>query len=246
MSGDWEFYLARVNDAVSSIFVDLSARAGAPEPSRPHLVWIWVELRSPREDGLSSSEEATQLGEIEDAITPAVERSLKARFVGRITGTGRREFYFYAAHCDGLQAVVDSTMGGFPHYSVELGAQPDPGWSQYLGLLYPRELDLQCIKNRHVVDALRAHGDALTAARPVTHWIYFRTQADRSGVVPKLRALRFNPQESGAEGDRPYGLRIERVDHVDEEAIDSVVVEIYEAIEGANAQYDGWECPITT
>ena len=30
MSNDWDFYFARVNDAVSSIFVDLGVRADAP------------------------------------------------------------------------------------------------------------------------------------------------------------------------------------------------------------------------
>src|SRR5689334_12565408 len=165
MSGQWDFYFARVNDALSSIFVDLAARADAPDRSRPHLVWIWIDLQAPRADGLSSSEEAPRLGEIEDARTPTIERALTARSVGRITGSGRREFYFYATTSDGLESTVAGTMSAFPEYPVDIGTQPDPEWSQYLDLLYPGALDLQRIKNRHVLDALRKHGDPLTAAR---------------------------------------------------------------------------------
>ena len=42
MSDDWDFYFARVNDAVSSIFVDLGIRADVPLEKRPWLLWVFV------------------------------------------------------------------------------------------------------------------------------------------------------------------------------------------------------------
>ena len=48
MSDQWDFYFARINDAVSSIFVDLGLRADVPVEKRPWLLWVWLELRAPQ------------------------------------------------------------------------------------------------------------------------------------------------------------------------------------------------------
>ena len=44
LSDEWDFYFARVNDAVSSIFVDLGIRDDVPIETRPWLLWVWVQL----------------------------------------------------------------------------------------------------------------------------------------------------------------------------------------------------------
>ena len=41
MSDQWDFYFARVNDAESSLFVDLGIRKDVPVASRPWLLWVW-------------------------------------------------------------------------------------------------------------------------------------------------------------------------------------------------------------
>ena len=61
MSDEWDFYFARANDAVSSIFVDLGIRADVPIESRPWLLWVWVVLQAPKADGLATNEEGRVL-----------------------------------------------------------------------------------------------------------------------------------------------------------------------------------------
>src|SRR5262245_35159471 len=95
MSDSWDFYFANVNDVIASLFVDLGIRDSVPDSDRPWLLWTWVYFRQPRDDGLSSSEEAPVLNEIEDALTKKVQETTEAELVGRITTAGRREFYFY-------------------------------------------------------------------------------------------------------------------------------------------------------
>lgn len=98
MAGDWDFCFCQVNDSLASIFQDLEAPTSAPDSSRPWLLWVFVQMRSPRGGGLSKSEAAPTLNEIENCITAALRASCDARPVGRIwssarsswTGFGRR------------------------------------------------------------------------------------------------------------------------------------------------------------
>ena len=71
MSDEWDFYFANVNDVVASLFVDLGIRDSIPDAERPWFLWSWVYFRHSRDDGLSSSEEAPILHQIEDALTKA-------------------------------------------------------------------------------------------------------------------------------------------------------------------------------
>ncbi len=97
MSQQWDYYFARINDAVSSVFVDLGLRPDAPLEKRPWLLWVWVQLKTPKADGLSSAQEAPQLHALGEAFDSTISATCGAQLIGRVTGNGRREFYFYAA-----------------------------------------------------------------------------------------------------------------------------------------------------
>jgi hypothetical protein len=247
MSENWDFYFCRVNDALSSIFVDLGIRAAAPDPVRPHLLWLWVPMLSPREDGLSSDVEAPMLHAIEDAIGPALARRNDAILVGRITGAKRREFYFYARDARGFAETVREVFASFPNYAPESGEQLDMQWNQYLGLLFPSARQLEHIKNRQVIAALAKANDSLHTVRPIAHWVYFKHASDRDEVARTLVANGFRaslasdpPQPTSF----PAGLRLERDDRAEQDAVDSSVFAILDAIDGLDATYDGWESPV--
>lgn len=247
MSDKWDFYFCRVNDVLSSLFVDLGARNTAPDPDRPHLLWVWVPFRQPREDGLSSSEEAPTLDMIEDELVGKVSDEAAAVFVGRITGAGRREFYFYAPGPGAYESAVEAVSASYPAYEMDFGDQPDPDWSLFLDVLYPGPRDIQRMRNREVVQALEAEGDSLDVARPVTHWIYFREPAERAVAAERLIRTGFQTEQTEAgqgSSDGKPGLRIERMDRVDSVSIDTTVLQILDALEGLDAEYDGWECPV--
>jgi Family of unknown function (DUF695) len=88
---DWEFYFCNVNGVLSSIMVNLGANRDPRMADKPWLLWVWVHMRFPREDGLSSDTEAPRLYQIEDTLTGSLSES-RAELLGRITGNGRREF----------------------------------------------------------------------------------------------------------------------------------------------------------
>jgi regulator of RNase E activity RraB len=250
MSEEWDFYFATVNENVASLFVDLGIREQAPDPSKPWLLWVWLQFQNPREDGLSSSEESETLDAIEDSLLESVESALGGSLVGRITTEGRREFYFYSPTDAGLDEAVATAMTPFPVYEFECGTHSDPEWEHYVGLLYPSPHDWQCMKNRHVLQELRENGDSLELQRPVFHWAYFPSEESRASFATAVTERGFELDELSeqddpeADPDLPFGISFERVDHVDWDSINQVTIELYDLAEANGGDYDGWETSV--
>ena len=122
---DWDFYFCNVNGVLSSIMVDLEANRRAPLPGKPWLLWVWVHMRFPRDDGLSSDQEAPTLHEIEDFLTGSLSES-DGELLGRITGDHRREFYFYSPSSEGVDSAIREVRQAFPEYVFECGTHHDP------------------------------------------------------------------------------------------------------------------------
>jgi len=248
LSDEWDFYFARVNDAVSSIFVDLGIRADVPVESRPWLLWVWVQLQAPNPDGLSTSDEAPKLNEIGEALDATISATCGAQLVGRITGNSRREFYFYAAEPGELTASVANAMKVFAEYKYETGSTFQPEWEQYL-MLYPSETNLERMQNRRVLEALAEQGDAHEIPRKVDHWLYFGDEASRAACRETLAAIDFAVEDEGmveeGVGDLPYVLVVSRVDAVDTHTINGITLELQRLAGEYCARYDGWECEVT-
>ena len=245
IEGHWESYFTRVNNQLASIFVDLARQANAPDPGRPVLLHLWVNFLNPRQDGLSDSEEAPALFELEDAIDDAVRGRCGAVYVGRITGSGRREFYFYGPNEDEYESAVNAVMSRYPSYEYEWGTHRDPEWKQYLELLYPTSVDFLQIKNRHVIDELMKHGDTLEKTRNVSHWAYFRAPDARSVFADRAEGLGYKVREYEVEeGDQPYAVVLNREDHVDWNSINNITLELFRLAEEFSGWYDGWETSV--
>jgi hypothetical protein len=249
LSDEWDFYFARINDAVSSIFVDLGLRPDAPNEKRPWLLWVWVEMRAPRDDGLSSGEEAPKLYAIEESLNTMIPPVCGAQLVGRITGSNRREFYFYAEEPGELDAAVERTMREFPDYRFQAGSKFEPEWEQYLELLYPSASNLQRMMNRRVLDSLEKHGDVHEIPRKVHHWLEFPTPEARAAARSTLEAIEFavdgeyESEEPGAA--LPHSLVVWRVDSVDMHTINGITLELARLAGEHGGDYDGWESPVT-
>ena len=247
MTDDWASYLCNVNDRRASIFLNLGLGPEAPIASKPWLLWIWVYFNRPRPDGLSDSNEAPTLYLIEDAINLRVGRDCEAIPCGRITTQGRREFYFYAETTKGFEIAVHAALSGFSDYKFDLGEQDDRQWAQYLNVLYPSRRDLERIKNRKLLDVLVKQGDALTIAREVQHWMYFRSEEARAMFRSQAAIAGFRiGYESQTEGDNPFGITVFRTESIEQEVIDATVMELLRLCEQFGGDYDGWETQVTT
>lgn len=128
MVENWDSYFCDVNDVLASIFLDLELRKSAPDRKKPNLLWVWLYMKSPREDGLSSTDEFEMLRVIEDQLTKTMAQKFDAVFCGRITTDGRREYYYYAPHSQQLEHPVEHTLSQFDGYEFDCGWKEAPNW----------------------------------------------------------------------------------------------------------------------
>ncbi len=247
MSDTWEVYFANVNDAIASLVVDLGIRDSVPDPERTWLLWCWVYFQQPDENGLSTSEEAPTLGEIEDSLTNSV-KLIGAELVGRITTAGHHEFYFYGPRPNRFEKAVATAMRVAPGYEFDSGSQKDHEWSHYLNVLYPSPEDRQRIANRQVIESLESHGDSLEHPRLVSHWIYFGSAEDRSRFVTQAvrRGFKITDefQANDSETSQPFSVTLERSDHVDWDTINEVTLDLFRLAQSCGGDYDGWETSV--
>jgi hypothetical protein len=249
LSDDWDFYFARVNGAVSSIFVDLGVRPDVPLEKRPWLLWVFVDLQAPNAEGLSTQEEAPALHSIGDALDAMIAPTCGAQLVGRVTGAGRREFYFYAEEPGPLDEAVGNAMKGFETYVHECGSSLQPDWDQYVNLLYPSASNLQRMFNRRVLESLAERGDSHETPRRVDHWLEFRDEAARAACRDTLLAIEFSVESEftseEADADLPHTLVVSREDSVDSHSINGITLELARLAAEHGGRYEGWESPVT-
>jgi len=241
MTDQWDFYFCTVNDSLASIFLNMGLREQAPLPAKPWLLWVWIYFRSPREDGLSNSDEAPTLHQIENALASALSETCGAILGGRITTEGRREFYFYGETCDGFEITAKNCLAAFPEYRFDLQSEQDPEWKQYFDALYPSPRDMQRMANRDVLDALERNGDVHTIVREVDHTLDFPSETARKRFCNQVLEQGYRlTQESEFEGERGFRMTVSRDHSVDQDTIDEIVLNLMELAEQFGGEYDGW------
>jgi regulator of RNase E activity RraB len=208
---------------------------------------VWVYFRTPRPDGLSDGKEAPILFQIEDVLNPEIIHVCDAIFCGAITTEGRREFYFYGKSREGFDAATVRSLAKFPTYRFDSGEKNDPLWEQYLEVLYPSKEDLQRIANRDLLDQLEKRGDVLSVRREVRHWVYVRSKQSRELFGKAAATCGYGiVSESDGPKDTPLGIVVSRVQSVDQNAADEIVLELLRLAQHFDGEYDGWETPIVT
>jgi hypothetical protein len=248
MSDHWEFYFCKINDRIASVFLDVGLRKNIPDQHKQWFLWVNVRLNDVRDDGMPGPQDSEVLKAIEAALVGSVNAGIGARYVGRISTDGRRSYYFYGESNVGIEDAAARAMTRFPAFVWETGSELDPEWQQYLNGLYPSERDWQRIKNLHVIEQLKRHGDPLSKSRLVSHWLYFPSVAARSAFKTDVIAKGFTvlSDQKSARSDRGevFGIVLERVDFVDWDSINAVTLELMTLAAMRGGEYDGWETPI--
>ena len=239
--------MARMNGEVASVLVDLSLRQDAPDPQLPTIGWAFVDMKSPRPDGLPSAAEKSVLYEIEEAICDGLAEH-QAVLAGVVGSAGRREFYFYLPSADAFAMAVDQAMTAFPAYTYHRGSQPDPSWNHYLEVLYPNPIELEIIKNGQLVALLKSKGDTMEASRVVDHFAYFVSRLGRDQFSKWATREGFAVEDSDKDdfsSSHPYGIQASREDTLMPDSINGLTITLIERAAEFNGIYDGWGCPIT-
>jgi hypothetical protein len=242
MADNWDFFFLLVDDQPASIYVDLGIVTDAPLGRYPHMGYVRVEMRHPRDDGLSSQEEFHDLCRLEDDLTARIAGEGDAIYVGRNTSNGCRDFYFYAADASRFTRAAEAAAARHPSYRCEIGSRPDPAWTVYFDFLSPSDDDRQRMANRGVRDALERHGDLLTEARPIDHRAYFRSRDAAAALFARLERDGFQVQLPKAMDEGEYAVDFVRADSPAD--MDDVAVAVARLVYELGGEYDGWGCPV--
>lgn len=245
---DWAFYFSNVNDKLSSIATDLNLMNNAPVNGQENVVYVSIKMPNPREDGLSSNEDADKLWKIEDEIIKAFKNNNRNyTFAGRLTSNGFRDLYFFGENAILMEKHVSATMTAFPKYEFDFGHKPDKEWSGYFDFLHPLPRQMQIIQNRRVLEQLEKGGDDLTKPREVFHWIYFKTQNELDLFESFTNNLGFKTKNKGKTeqpNEYKFVISISRIDKVGYDEIDEYTLTLWEKSQELNGEYDGWETSI--
>jgi len=249
VSEDWDFYFAQVDGRPASIYLDLGIAVGVPLPGYPDMAYLRVHMHQPRADGLSSQDEFDALIALEDRIVAMLTAGDAARFVGRCTSDGHRDFFFFLRPQVDWQASAATAMEG-SGYAYASGQRPDPQGEVYHGFLYPDDEARERIRNRRVCAALERAGDALSAPRDIRHWAYFPDPAGRDAFLAQAAAMSFRAcaQEAGsaAEEEGEYLALVQRDDIPGYDRIDAICLPLFRAAHDLGGRYDGWESEVVT
>lgn len=247
MTDNWDFYFLQVDDKPASIYLDLGARDFAPNPELPHMAYVRLHMKHPRDDGLSSREEFDALAAVEDALTAALV-DVETDYVGRCTTDSCRDFFFYVARPQAWSSRVATCLRSFADYRYETGTRDEPDWSSYLSYLYPSDADRQTIENRRVCAMLAQNGDRLCAPREIDHWAYFPEAGLLNAYVKEALGLGFKVRSISAPDDRHdhHCARIWRSDTPAFDAIDDITLPLHYLAAKHGGEYDGWESVVVT
>lgn len=151
IASDWDFFVREEALVPRFYMVDLGLRPYAPLTSHENLLIVHIPLRDPDPNGLTRSQEAEVLFVLEDVLSRRLTETLGAIYAGRITGKGKRSFYFYCASATGLPFLLAEILDDFDQYQPEHTLVSDPHWRHYLDHLYPlpsEQLSIQHRRNR--------------------------------------------------------------------------------------------------
>lgn len=241
---DWGVYLCNVDNKVTSIVVDLGLHKIAPIKDKPNVAWVSLKINNPSSDGFPVKEEMFELDEIEHNLANLIPAKHNAIYVGHLNSDGRRDVYFYFGDTTLYDKTISDVMAAYPKYKFQYGSKEDKDWDGYLNFLYPKPEQLQSIQNARVIDNLEKHGDKLTKARAVDHWIYFKSDNDREKFLSKIKGKKFEIVEKSydeSNTDFFYGLHLTRNDKVDQQSVDEYTVFLWKVAHECNGDYDGWE-----
>ena len=243
---DWAFYFSNVDDKYSSISTDLGLVKIAPIQTQPYVVYISIKMNNPREDGLSSSDEAKILWKIEDEINANLDtQDVEFTSVGRLTSNGYRDFYFFASNTIIIEKIISETMVKFSDYKFDLGSKEDKEWKSYFDFLYPLPRQMQSIQNFRVVENIQKGGDDLSKEREVFHWIYFKESSKLDEFEKYTLDAGFKTLSKGnTQGEFNYVIQISRIDKVGFNDIDEYTINLWEKAKEHEGEYDGWETSI--
>ncbi|GHT35721.1 hypothetical protein FACS189427_05670 [Planctomycetales bacterium] len=228
--------------------LDVGLNRLLPMSDKTTLLQVVVGLLSSDEEGLPSeeSEEEKRLDEIGTHLDSILSSRFDAKYAGIFINNGTCLFNFYAEHFNDVENAVADAMKNFPTYQSNCHRIENDNWGAYKDWLFTDFRYSELFKSLYVVESLTDSGDKLTEARPVDHWIYFRTSQDRQQFIERVQKEGFEIKDRNDDADyanhnAQFGVNISRVDKVDPDNLFEYISMLWDTAYECCGIYDGWE-----
>ena len=237
MSNEWEFFQCQMEGGPASIFLDVGIKTDLPLAGFDKLLNIRLHLKSPREDGLSSSEEYPALCDLEDEIEEVLAQE-EVIYAGRITYNKLREYFFYSKDFSSKEVLVQKFVKY--NYQFDIAQVDDPKWSGYIDELYPTVDDWQVINDRRVVDNLIKHEDDIEKPRVIDHHANFPTKQNAHFYIEKILDLNFDISSIEEMDDGSFQVEFTREDKPEFPQVSSITLPLGRLARSFEGSYGGW------
>lgn len=238
-----EAWLTRWRGSPAVVAVDLAWVDHAPDPNRPFLARIAIELLAPDDHGLPGAEEQRTLGDVARRLDEELVYRHDAALVGWVTWQGRRDLFAYLPGPSALEADLSALIDPLaPDHAWSVALSEERDWRTYREVLVPDDAGMQQILTWRGVDELEKAGDDLGKPRPIRHLLWFPDAAAREQVAQRAerdgwRAWHAEKHEADA---LPWGLVIEAISPADRATVQSMCDVLYTLAVGLGGRYDGW------
>lgn len=244
MSDEWEFFKASMGGKAVYISYDHGVRNQLSELPFNYFAGFKVQLLEPNDHGLPQGEEFEKLHQIQDFLRSKIEPD-EGLHVGRITTNGSRYFHFYCSlSAEAIDTLFEAVKGLYGH-SVLCCYEADPERSHYWDELYPTADDWQVMQDMKVEDALKQKGDPLVEARPIQHWVYFKSSTDREMFLKSVKEHFENIEKlEDTDVDGECGLILTHIGLPDFHSMNATTLLLSRTARQYEADYDGWETEV--
>ncbi len=218
----------------------------APMIEYPWLVWGFIKLKHPLENGLWGDYERDVLldaaAKLED---DAEKRDLV--YAGLRVQEGWCELYFYGPQAKGFQKLLEAVFKD-TGYAFETGSSRDPKWEHYRFELTPDARTLQMLHSHEILEALEVEEDDLSQEREVEHYLFFQTEAQRDRMVEAMEEQGFTCKERtyNSKEEFAYGMVLCKVMALDSGVIHEDVGMLFDRAKKEHGVYEGWSTTLAS
>jgi hypothetical protein len=107
----------------------------AGHPQLPHRLRIVWEYEPENQSGIPSRDELQRMEDCEGRLVDALERHNHAVLTHVLLCDGLRQWVFYSSDLEETARRINDVLPHDEPYPIELTADPDPVWSEYLDTL---------------------------------------------------------------------------------------------------------------
>jgi hypothetical protein len=233
----WAVYPGEVGGRLAMYNIDLGAVDAAPVARLPQRLDVEFTYTGDGVSGMPAAEELASIHALDDSVRQVL-RSAGGTLVGRVLSdnSGRIIGYLPAQN---TPPPLPAVAGLAPKASLAA----DPDWLRVRDELTPDAWQRNIMDDNQVVQELEAHGDRLSAPRPVEFLAYFADPDRAENSAQELRGDGFAVTvERGDEGD--FVLQAIRRDPVEPPALHEMTWKVRGIVERHAGQYDGWGCMV--